>query len=169
MFIFTIQRKKRTGAALTEFAVILPIILLCFSSMVEFSRVLLLQHTADTSAYEAARAAMVPGATVDDAIEAANSLLTANRLRDAVISVTPEVIVEATPIITVRVEIPVAVNSWLPPFWFTKSTLNSEVTLFCERPPLVVLTGVPQMEKKKDSLLSVSAGGNELVSVGGDD
>lgn len=146
-----VKSNHRTGAALVEFAVILPIILLCFASMIEFSRVLLLQHTADSSAYEAARAAMVPGATKEDAIESANSLLQANRLRNAVIKVTPDVIQETTALITVQVDIPVAINSWLPPFWFSRSTVSSEVSLFCERPPMIQLTGVPEMKSKGKS------------------
>ena len=139
---------SRTGAVLVEFAVVLPIIMLCFASMIEFSRVLMLQHTADTAAYEAARAAMVPGATAQDAKDSGNRLLTSNRLKTTTITVEPPVIVETTSVISVRVDIPVANNSWLPPFWFTGSTVSSEVSLICERPPMVQLTGLPAIKAK---------------------
>ncbi len=46
---------KRPGVVMIEFAIVLPVILFSFACMIEISRVLLLQHTADTAAYEGAR------------------------------------------------------------------------------------------------------------------
>jgi Flp pilus assembly protein TadG len=142
----------RCGAALVEFAVVLPIILLIFAAMIEISRVLLLQHSADTAAYEGARNAMVPGATSDEATQAAQALLTAAGLKSSKITVTPTEITEATPLITVQVEIPIAPNAWISPTWFGQSSVTSETTLFCERPPMVQLTGIPQMQKKSTNI-----------------
>ena len=139
------EKCRRSGVALVEFAVVLPIVLLIFTAMIEISRVLLLQHSADTAAYEGARSAMVPGATSQEASAAAQKLLQAAGLKSAAISVTPALITEETPLITVRVEIPVAQNAWISPKWFQGSNVVSETTLFCERPPMVQLTGVPQM------------------------
>ncbi len=67
-------KPHRRGAAIVEFSLVMPIILLFFTTMIELSRVLMLQHTADTAAYEAARSAMVPGGKAQDAHNAANSL-----------------------------------------------------------------------------------------------
>lgn len=136
----------RNGAALVEFAVVLPIILLIFAGMIEISRVLLLQHSADTAAYEGARSAMVPGASSDEAVKAAQTLLLAAKLNSSTITVTPQLITEEPPLITVRVEIPIAANAWIAPFWFSNNCVTSEVTLFCERPPVVQLTGVPALK-----------------------
>ena len=139
---------KRRGAVLVEFALVLPIIMLFFAAMFEISRVLLLQHTADTAAYEGARSAMVPGATSEQAYKAADTLLKAARLRSTSIKVTPEVISESTPLITVQVQVAIAENSWITPRWITRSSVSSEVTLFCERPPIIQLTGVPMLKAK---------------------
>ena len=57
-----LSKSSRSGAVLVEFALVLPVIMFTFACMVEISRVMLLQHTADTAAYEGARSAMVPGA-----------------------------------------------------------------------------------------------------------
>lgn len=149
---------NRRGAVMIEFAMVLPVILFSFACMVEISRVMLLQHTADTAAYEGSRSAMVPGATASAAVTAANELLTAAGLRATQVTVTPDVITEMTPLITVLVEIPVSQNFWISPMLFKDYTVRSEVTLFCERPPVVQLTGVPAL-KVKSAKSKQQAGG----------
>ena len=149
---FNHRMKTKRGVALVEFAVVLPIVLLIFAAMIEISRVLLLQHSADTAAYEGARCAMVPGATSGEATLAAQKLLQAAGLKSALIIVTPSVITEETPLITVHVEIPVAQNAWISPKWFQGSKIVSETTLFCERPPMVQLTGVPKLSAMAKTL-----------------
>jgi Flp pilus assembly protein TadG len=139
---------QRSGAVLVEFALVLPVIMFTFACMVEISRVMLLQHTADTAAYEGARSAMVPGATAANAVATATELLTAAGLSTTQVTVTPKVIDEATPLVTVLVEVPVAANYWISPMLFQESVVKSEVTLFSERPPVVQLTGVPAIKKK---------------------
>lgn len=148
---------RRVGAALVEFAFVAPILLGFFYAMIELSRVLLLKHSVDTAAYEGARHAMVPGATPEEAIAAANQLLTATNLKNAIVTIEPAVIVESTSLITVRVELPMASNSWITPFWFRKGTVVSEVSLITERPPMIQLTGVPKLKAKKASAGSKSS------------
>ncbi len=140
--------ERRAGAVLVEFALVLPVILFSFACMVEISCVLLLQHTADTAAYEGARSGLIPGATAAHAIDASNSLLSVAGLKKTQVFVTPANIEETTPLITVLVEIPVASNYWISPFLLKDFIVKSEVTLFCERPPVVQLTGVPAMKTK---------------------
>ena len=146
------QATCRRGVAIVEFAIALPIVLLIFVGMIEISRILLLQHTADTAAYEGARSGMVPGATSDEASKAAQLLLAAAGLKSSSITVTPTLIIENTPLITVRVEIPIAPNAWISPKWFADSFVASEITLFCERPPMIQLTGVPTMKSKSSKI-----------------
>ncbi|MDX1927181.1 MAG: TadE family protein [Pirellulaceae bacterium] len=139
---------QRSGAVLVEFALVLPVIMFTFACMIEISRVMLLQHTADTAAYEGARSAMVPGATATNAVDTATELLTAAGLKTTKVTVTPQAIDETTPVVTVLVEVPVAANYWISPMLFQESVVKSEVTLFSERPPVVQLTGVPAIKKK---------------------
>ncbi len=129
------QRRPR-GAALVEMAMVLPLIMLFFTAMLEICRVLMLQHTADTTAYEAARSAMVPGATAAEAQQVAQQLVDAAGFTQVVIAVTPETISEFTPLITVKVEIPVNENSWIVPQSVPVLAVSSEVTLMCERAPV---------------------------------
>lgn len=108
-----------------------------------------MQHTADTAAYEAARSAMVPGATADEAVTEANLLLSAAGLTNATITVSPSEITEETGFISVSIEVPVAVNSWITPTHFQSFSVVSEVTLLTERSPIVRLTSLPEMKSKK--------------------
>lgn len=150
--------RKRFGAALVEFAVVLPVILLVFATMIEVSRLILLQHSVDTAAYEGARNAMVPGATSSEARSSAMALINSAGLKGAVVQVTPEDITEETPLVTVRVEVPVQSNAWVTPKWLASGNIASEVTLVCERPPVVQLTGIPEIKLKAANLKKVVSG-----------
>ncbi|MEL6108973.1 MAG: TadE/TadG family type IV pilus assembly protein [Planctomycetota bacterium] len=145
------MKSRRKGATLVEFAVVLPIIFVLFFSIVSVSRVLLLQHTADTAAYEAARAAMVPGATSTEAILEAQNLLDAADINSASIVVDPSSITQETAFVTVTVEIPVEQNSWVLPDQFSSHVLTSNVTLLTERSPIVRITEMPKIKLKKDN------------------
>ncbi len=131
---------------MVEFAVVLPIMFLFFFAMIEIGRLLLLQHTVDTAAYEGARNAMVPGATADEARNAAQQIISSAGLRSATITVSPSVLLETTPLITVRVDVPIEGNSWGMPRFLSQGNVTSEVTLLCERPPVVQLTALPQIK-----------------------
>ena len=113
-----LSKSSRSGAVLVEFALVLPVIMFTFACLVEISRVMLLQHTADTAAYEGARSAMVPGAISANAVNTATELLTAARLKTTKVTVTPALIDETTPLVTVLVEIPVEANYWISPMLF---------------------------------------------------
>ena len=54
---------RRTGATAVEFAIVAPIFYTLVIASLEFGRLNIIRHTADQAAYEAARFAMVPGAT----------------------------------------------------------------------------------------------------------
>ncbi len=83
------KRGGRLGATLVEFAITLPIVFLLLFGMIELSRLFMLQHSADTAAYEGARNAIVPGAKPEDAVVAASELLRAAGLRGGQILVEP--------------------------------------------------------------------------------
>ncbi len=152
----------RSGATLVEFGVALPITFLLLFGMVELSRLLLLQQTADTAAYEGARNIIVSGAKPDEAVIAANQLLSAARIRDATIEVSPDIITEETATVYVRVEIPVASNGWIGPKFFSGKSVSSEVTLLCERPPLIMLTGIPKLKSANGKMQAAKRTPNGL-------
>lgn len=149
-------QQHRSGAVLVELALTLPILFLLMAALIELSRVMLIKNTADTAAYEGARAGIVVGASPQTCEDAAASLLQATRMKSWCIDVEPEVFDENTPKVTVSVTLPVAANSWISPFFFKQMDVTSTVTLVCERPSSVQLTGIPKVKVKKASGLGVA-------------
>ncbi len=144
--------RRRRGATTVEMAVVIPVVMLFFAAMFELCRVLMLQHTADTAAYEAARSAMVPGATSAEAYESALQMTDASGLKNVAIDVTPDPILEETSMVTVTVEIPVNENSWIAPSQLGNFVVSSEVTLLCERPPIIRLSAMSDLSAQKTKL-----------------
>jgi Flp pilus assembly protein TadG len=127
-------QRNRRGAAAVEFAITAPIFFLFLLAAFEFGWMNVLRHTADNAAYEAARAAMVPGATAADATTKANSILKIVRARNAKVTITPSVITTSTKSVTVDVDIPMSSNALVLPRFTSKTVLHSESTLRTERP-----------------------------------
>ena len=94
----------------------------------------MLRHTADNAAYEAARRAMVPGATAAEAKSKANAILNIVGTRNAVVTVSPAVINNATDKVTVTIDVPMKNNALVVPKFTGKTTLHSAATLRTERP-----------------------------------
>lgn len=126
-------RRAPRGAAAVEFAVTAPIFLLFLLAAFEFGWLNVMRHTADNAAYEAARAAMVPGATADDASTKAAGLLNIVGARGATITITPTNITNSTPEVTVAVDLPMSSNGLIVPRFTGKTVLHSSSTLRTER------------------------------------
>lgn len=145
--------RLRRGASLVEFALVLPVILLIFCAILEFSHVSLMRHSAEAAAYEGCRSAIVVGASASDAEEAVGELLSAASIREWQSSIEPRLIHEATAQVTVTVTIPVAENAWITPFFLKDKVVVRSVSLITERPSNVQLTGLPSQQQ----LLGVNA------------
>jgi Flp pilus assembly protein TadG len=128
------QSRLRTGAAAVEFALTAPIFFLFLLAAFEFGWLNVIRHTADNAAYEAARTAMVPGATVTEAHNRANGLLRIVGARGATVTVTPSVLTAETEEVTVEIDIPMNRNGLIVPRFTGNMVLHSESTLRTERP-----------------------------------
>ena len=126
-------RKPRRGAAAVEFAITAPIFFLFLLAAFEFGWLNVLRHTADNAAYEAARAAMVPGASAADATAKATGLLNIVGARGAKVVITPSSITPTTKEVTVAIDLPMSSNGLIVPRFTGKTTLHSESTLRTER------------------------------------
>jgi Flp pilus assembly protein TadG len=127
------RRVRRHGAAIVEFALVAPIFFLFLMASFEFGWLNVMRHTADNAAYEAARCAMVPGASAADATSKAQSILQAVGTRGAQISVTPGTITDDTEEVTVNIAVPVNRNALILPRFARGKTLHSSSTLRTER------------------------------------
>jgi Flp pilus assembly protein TadG len=130
---FSQQHSRRRGATAVEFAITAPVFFLFLLASFEFGWLNVLRHTADNAAYEAARAAMVPGATAADAKNKANGILNVVRAKGAKVKITPAVLSPSTQEVTVAVDIPMSKNGLIVPRFSKKTVLHSESTLRTER------------------------------------
>jgi Flp pilus assembly protein TadG len=128
-----VKRRARRGATAVEFAITAPVFFVFLLAAFEFGWMNVLRHTADNAAYEAVRAAIVPGASSADATAKANSLLGIVGARDATVQVTPTVITPDTNEVTVVIEVPMNRNGLILPRFTKNKTLHSEATLRTER------------------------------------
>jgi Flp pilus assembly protein TadG len=123
----------RTGAAAVEFAIVAPIFFLLVMAAFEFGRLNVIRHTADNAAYEAARQAMVPGATAGEAVAEAQRILRIVGTRGAKVTVNPATLGPAVDQITVTVEVPMNQNGWITPRFTRATTIRAISTLKTER------------------------------------
>ena len=123
----------RTGAVAVEFAITAPIFLLFLLAAFEFGWLNVMRHTADNAAYEAARTAIVPGATSAEARAKATTMLNVVGARGATINITPTDITNSTTQVTVAIDLPMSSNGLIVPRFTGKTVLHSASTLRTER------------------------------------
>lgn len=124
---------RRRGATVVEFALTAPLFIIFLLAAFEFGWMNVVRHTVDNAAYEAARAAIVPGATVAEAKAKANSLLNIIGTRDAVVTITPNPLTVNADSVTVKIQVPMNKNGLIVPRFSKKSVLESSATLQTER------------------------------------
>jgi Flp pilus assembly protein TadG len=124
---------RRRGAAAVEFALTAPVFFVFLLGAFEFGWLNVIRHTADNAAYEAARAAMVPGATAAEAVAKATGLLDIVGARGARVTVTPAVLSPDTNQVTVAIDVPMSSNGLIVPRFSSQTTLRSSSTLQTER------------------------------------
>ena len=136
------NRFERRGATVVEFALTLPILLLVVFGGVELTRMSMLRHTANHTAYIAARAGIVPGADVADVITKAERHLQAIGIRNAVVSISPSTILEDTSLVEVSVTFPVAENSLVVPEFVSGNVLG-QCAMVTERSKAMMSVNLP--------------------------
>jgi Flp pilus assembly protein TadG len=117
----------RGGAVVVEMAFVLPVILLFFFAASEFTRVALMRPTIDTAVYDAARRAMVPGATAADAERVARGVLATVGITNATFSVSTLRV--DVPRVTVTIVASVEANTLGPARFFRGRTISRSLTL----------------------------------------
>jgi len=83
------RRIRRRGAAVVEFAVCLPIIMLLILGSIEATSAIFLRQALTTSAYEGIREAIRTSSTTSEATARAQAVLNARQIRSSSIRFTP--------------------------------------------------------------------------------
>ncbi|MCI0335235.1 MAG: pilus assembly protein [Planctomycetes bacterium] len=126
--------QQRRGATAVEFALTAPVFFIFLLAAFEFGWLNVVRHTADNAAYEAARTAIVPGATSAEARTMANRLLNIVGTRGATVTISPDPVTTDTEAVTVNIQIPMNQNGLIAPRFTSKTTITASSTLRTERP-----------------------------------
>ncbi len=129
------MRDKR-GAAVIEFALVLPVFILLIFGMIEFGRAVMVQQILVNASREGARQAVLDGSTVAEVANRVNTYLAAAVINGA----TTEYAVNGTTVadpsiagygeaVTVRVSVPYDNVNWIPVPDYLGGTLLSASTV----------------------------------------
>lgn len=127
------QQNKR-GAAVVEFAIVLPVFVLILFGSIEACSMIFLQQSLEMAAYEGARVAIVPTTTSSDVEGAANQILTPRHIQNSSISVTPSDFQSAPygTFVRVSVSVPCSNNSVILSSLYSSRTLTGNVEMMKE-------------------------------------
>lgn len=125
---------NRIGATAVEFAIVAPVFLLIVFSCLEFIRLNMIRNLVQDAAYFAARDAMVPGATVEEAEAAANQILATMNTQGADITINDgSGLDDDSGTVTVTITVPVAENSFFIPNFSGGMEFTSTAVMNTER------------------------------------
>lgn len=124
--------RRRKGAAMVEFAIVAPLLLLFFFAAFEFCRVSMVRHTVDNAVYESVRKGIIPGATAAEVRAQGGRVLATIGIKNFTIDVAPAVINDDTDEITVRIRVPLQDNTFIPPTFFKSHVTDRTLTMVRE-------------------------------------
>ena len=122
-------RPNRKGAAAVEFALVSTLLFVLFFAALELCRVAMIRHTADNAVYEACRVGIIPGATVTEITDQALAQMAVIGVSVVDVNVTPASIDRDTDEVTVRIDVPLDANSYVPDGFTAGMTVTRELTL----------------------------------------
>lgn len=125
-------RRYRRGAAVVEFAVVSPLLIMLVFGMIEFGRMVMVQQLITNASREGARLAVLDGTTTADVQSKVNTFLTNAAVRGATVAVSPSPPTNAgygEPV-TVTVSINFNQVSWLPtPMFLSGHSLTASTVM----------------------------------------
>jgi Flp pilus assembly protein TadG len=108
-------RESRRGSTAVEFALTVPILLLFLFTALAFGRYNMIHQTVNNAAFEAARACIIPNASVTDGQTTGLKILSAAFITGGAVTITPNPITTSTTQVTATVTAPIGSNLWVTP------------------------------------------------------
>jgi hypothetical protein len=130
-------RRRRRGATLVEFALVVPVLFLLIFGTFEFGRLMMVQQIMTNAAREGARRGILEQSTAPEVETIVADYLTESTVAPATVSVSPDNLsgVGFGEPVTVTVSVPFDEVSWLPTPWFLGGkNLSIECVMCAERP-----------------------------------
>ena len=128
------RRRKycEKGAAVVEFALVAPLLMLLTMGMMEVGRLVMVKQLLVNASREGARLAVLPGSSAAEVCSQVESELAASSVHGVIVSVAPATLGTApagTPV-TVTVDVEASKVSWIPnPAFSIQSTLTGSTTM----------------------------------------
>ena len=124
----------REGTTMVEYALIMPFFIMLCVACLEFARLSMMRNLAQDAAYYAARTAMVPGASVDEAQAEANRILAYLGTSNATVTINDgNPLDDDTQVIEVTVTVPLDENTLMFPVFAEGMTFESSARMRTER------------------------------------
>lgn len=125
---------RRCGAALVEFALVIPVLVTLILGAMEFSRAIMVKEVLQDAVRKACRLSIQPGKANAAITTEVNNILSDNKIASGNATLTimvNGVVADASTAVrgdqvSVKVSVPVAQVSWTPPLFLTGTTLESE-------------------------------------------
>lgn len=129
-------RRNRRGAAVVEFAVVVPVFLTLVFGMIEYGRMVMVQQIITNAAREGARVAILTTATTSSVSSTVTTYLSNVSITGATVTVSPNPPTSATAGtgVTVTVSIPYSSVSWMAPIFLSGKTLTASAVMRTEEP-----------------------------------
>jgi Flp pilus assembly protein TadG len=124
-----LKTQTRRGATAVELAIVAPILMLFVVATLELWRVNMIRFVAQQAAYQASRQGVVPGVQSATLEQAALDVMATVGAVDTQVDIQPPVILDTTDQITVTVNVPVASNGWIIPYFYQYPFISGRSTL----------------------------------------
>ena len=120
-------QKNRVGAAVVEFAIVGPLLVMLTMGMMEVGRAVMVKQVMINASREGARMAILPSASSQDVISQVNSQLAASSITGTTVTIEPPSLANAPAgtAVTVSISVNASQVSWIPNPAFT---LNQTIT-----------------------------------------
>ena len=128
----TFRKQARVGAAVVEFAVVGPLMIMLTMGMMEVGRAVMVKQLLVNASREGARMAILPSATSQNVIAQVQSQLAASSINGTTVTLTPSLLQNAPAGTPVTVAISVNANqvSWIPnPAFTLNRTITASTTM----------------------------------------
>ncbi len=129
---FKSNRRNRSGALTVEMAMTLPVFFTILFGCYEICHASMLQHAAESAAYEGARAGIVPGASESRCRNSATLVLRSMGIRKFDVLVSPSRIGTTTPTVDVEIRVPMKGNTTFATFFFKDPVFRGRCELVRE-------------------------------------
>lgn len=123
------RQRRRRGGAVVEMAFCAPVFFAVVLAIIEFSRMLQIQHTVRQAAFEGARAGVTLDAVTSDVTTSATAITSSIGIVSPTITVSPNPLTYTTTTLSVTVSADPSTNGWFLKYFTAGRPIVGSITL----------------------------------------